>query len=41
VAGIDDWSWRRGQRYRTIICDRERCCVIDILPERNTKAVAA
>ena len=40
VAGIDDWSWRRGQRYGTIICDLERRRVIDILPERSTEAVA-
>jgi transposase len=41
VAGIDDWSWRRGKRYGTIICDLERRRVIDILPERSTEAVAA
>jgi transposase len=41
VAGIDDWSWRRGQRYGTIICDLERRRVIDILPERSTEVVAA
>src|SRR6201999_3760291 len=41
VAGIDDWSWRRGQRYDTIICDLERRRVIDILPERSTEVVAA
>lgn len=41
VAGIDDWAWRRGQRYGTIICDLERRRVIDILPERSTEAVTA
>ncbi len=41
VAGIDDWAWRRGQRYGTIICDLERGRVIDILPERSTEVVAA
>jgi transposase len=41
VVGIDDWSWRRGQRYGTIICDLERRRVIDILPERGTEVVAA
>ena len=41
VAGIDDWAWRRGQRYGTIICDLERRRVIDILPKRSTEAVAA
>ena len=24
VIGIDDWAWRRNQRYGTIICDLER-----------------
>ncbi|WP_373444026.1 hypothetical protein [Sphingobium sp. Z007] len=24
IVGIDDWAWRRGQRYGTIICDLER-----------------
>src|SRR3979409_2696564 len=24
VVGIDDWAWRRNQRYGTIICDLER-----------------
>lgn len=41
VTGIDDWAWRRGQRYGTIICDLERRRVIDILPERSTEAVTA
>ena len=24
VIGIDDWAWRKGQRYGTLICDLER-----------------
>lgn len=24
VIGIDDWAWRRNQRYGTIVCDLER-----------------
>jgi len=40
VVGIDDWAWRRGQRYGTIICDLERRRVIDLLPERSTTVVA-
>ena len=24
VVGMDDWAWRRNQRYGTIICDLER-----------------
>ncbi|MGY4353072.1 transposase [Bradyrhizobium sp. GM7.3] len=34
IVGIDDWAWRRGQRYGTIICDLERNCVLDLLPDR-------
>ncbi|MHC2338132.1 DNA-binding NarL/FixJ family response regulator [Bradyrhizobium sp. USDA 4454] len=40
VVGIDDWAWRRGQRYGTIICDLERNCVLDLLPDRNAGSVA-
>jgi hypothetical protein len=28
VIGIDDWAWRRNQRYGTIICDLERRKII-------------
>ncbi|HKO13908.1 MAG TPA: ISL3 family transposase [Acidobacteriaceae bacterium] len=40
VVGIDEWAWRRGQRYGTIICDLERSRPIDLLPERKTEVVA-
>ncbi len=35
VLGIDDWAWRKGQRYGTILCDLEQGKVIDLLPERS------
>ncbi len=41
VVGIDDWSWRRGQRYGTIIVDLERQRVLDLLPDRNVESVRA
>lgn len=41
VIGIDDWAWRRGLRYGTIICDLERNQVIDLLPDRTADSVAA
>ena len=41
VVGIDDWAWRRGQRYGTIICDLERKRVINLLPERSAEVVAS
>jgi transposase len=35
VVGIDDWAWRRNQRYGTIVCDLERRKTIALLPDRE------
>jgi transposase len=40
VAGIDDWAWRKGSTYGTIIVDLERREVIDLLPDRSAGATA-
>ena len=40
IAG-DDWAWRRGHRYGTIICDLERHRVIDRLPDRTGETLAS
>jgi transposase len=39
VVGIDDWAWRRGRSYGTIVCDLERRRVIDLLPGRSAAPV--
>jgi transposase len=41
VVGIDDWAWRKGKRYGTIVVDLERSDVIDLLPDRDADTVAA
>ena len=40
VVGIDDWAWRKGSTYGTIIVDLERREVIDLLPVRSSGATA-
>jgi transposase len=41
VLGIDDWAWKKGQTYGTILVDLERRKTIDLLPDRSTETVAA
>jgi transposase len=41
VLGIDEWSWRRGYRYGTVLCDLERRALVDLLPDRAAETVAA
>lgn len=41
VVGIDDWAWRKGHRYGTIIVDLEQGCPIDGLEDRWAETVAA
>ena len=41
VVGIDDWSWRRGTRYGTVVVDLERRAVVDVLPDRSAATMTA
>ncbi len=39
--GIDDWAWRKGQSYGTIICDLEGRRVLALLADRDGGSVEA
>jgi transposase len=41
VVGVDDWAWKKGQTYGTILVDLERNGVVDLLPERSAESLAA
>ncbi len=40
VVGVDDWAWRKGQSYGTILVDLEQHTPIDLLPERSAESLA-
>ncbi|MGA3093209.1 MAG: ISL3 family transposase [Terriglobales bacterium] len=39
VVGVDDWAWRKGQSFGTILVDLERSEVVDLLPTRSAKVL--
>ena len=41
VLGLDEWAWKKGHRYGTILCDLEQGRVVDLLPNRSSETVAA
>ncbi len=41
ILGIDDWSWKKGQIYGTLLVDLERRRPIEILPDRKEETVEA
>jgi transposase len=40
VLGVDDWSWRKGESYGTVMVDLERREVVDVLPGRSAEETA-
>ncbi len=40
ALGIDDWAWRKGQTYGTILVDLEEGVIVELLPDRNAETVA-
>src|SRR6266542_2138436 len=41
AIGLDEWAWRRGHHYGTIITDLETHRVLDLLPDRSVETVSA
>jgi hypothetical protein len=37
---VDDFTWKRGQRYRTLVCDFQRRRIIDLHADRQADDVA-
>lgn len=40
MLGVDDFAFRRGQHYGTILCDLERRWAIDLLPDQQGETLA-
>jgi transposase len=41
AIGLDEWAWRKGMVYGTIVVDLEAHRVLDLLPDREVETVTA
>jgi transposase len=41
ILGVDDWSWKKGQIYGTLLVDLERRRPIELLPDRKEQTLEA
>jgi transposase len=40
-VGVDDWAWRKGQEYGTILVNLDLRRVVDLLPDRAAESLSA
>ena len=40
IVGVDEWAWRRGAAWGTILVDLETRTVADLLPDRSSASLA-
>ena len=41
ILGVDDWAWRKGRTYGTILVDLEKRCPIELLADRKEETLMA
>jgi hypothetical protein len=40
VVGVDEWAWRKGQRYGTLLVDLEKHMSVDLLADASAESFA-